>query len=276
MDRTALLEGLREIGRSSDAAIDIGEAALLLAALDRPDEQIEPYRAQLAEIAEEARASTARTHSVGMQTSALTELLAKRWRLRGDSESYDDPRNANLMHVLERRLGLPVAIGILWMHAGRAYGADISGLAFPSHFLVRLSARGQRAILDVFHGGRSLGAEDLRRLVKDAHGPSREIDPRDYESVSARDVLIRLQNNIKMRAIAGDDLPRALEVLETMTLIAPDRGDLWWETALLQSRLGNLKTAIATLEGVLAGPSVEAGGRDDLEELLRRLRSSVN
>ena len=63
------------------------------------------------------------------------------------------------MHVLERRRGLPVALGILWLHAGRAYGADISGLAFPSHFLVRLAARGQRSILDVFGGGRVLAAE---------------------------------------------------------------------------------------------------------------------
>lgn len=275
-DRTIVLEALREIGRSADGSVQIGEAALLLAALDRPGEPLEPYRAQLAGIADEARAATARTHSVDMQVAALTELLAGRWRLQGDAETYDDLRNANLMHVLERRCGLPVAIGILWLHAGRAYGADITGLAFPSHFLVRLSARGQRVILDVFRGGRPLGAEDLRRLIKDAQGPDREIGPRDYDAVSDRDVLIRLQNNIKLRALAADDLPRALGVLQSMTLIAPDRGDLWWETALLQSRLGNLNTAIATLEGFLAGPASAAAGRGDVEELLRRLRNTVN
>ena len=77
--------------------------------------------------------------------------------------------------------------------------------------------------------------------------------------MAGHDVLIRLQNNIKLRALAADDTSRALQVLESMALIAPDRGELWWETAMLHSRLGNLKRAIATLEGFLSGSSGESG-----------------
>ncbi|MFO1155506.1 MAG: transglutaminase-like domain-containing protein [Rhodospirillales bacterium] len=212
-----------------------------------------------------------------MQVKALVELLAEQWELRGDVENYDDPRNANLMHVLDRRRGLPVALGILWLHAGHAYGADITGLAFPAHFLIRLAARGQRVILDVFGGGQALAAADLRRLLRETQGADKEIEPHHYGAVGVRDVLLRLQNNIKLRALAANDLERGLAVLRTMTMIAPDRGELWWETAVLQSRLGELKTAIATLEGFLAQPSAAAaGGRGELEDLLRRLRSKVN
>lgn len=276
-DREEVLEALRHIGTLADQDIDIGEAALLLAALDRPGEHLDFYRQQLVEIASDIRTATARTHSVDMQVAALSDVLVARWEFRGDSETYDDMRNANLMHVLERRRGLPVALGILWLHAGRAYGADISGLAFPSHFLVRLAARGQRSIIDVFGGGRVLAAEDLRRLLKEMHGTDKEIEPRHYSAVGNRDVLIRLQNNIKLRAIGADDIERGLDVLQTMTLIAPDRGELWWEIAVLHSRLGNLKTAIATLEGYLAGPAAAANtGRGELEDLLRRLRGKVN
>lgn len=276
-DREEVLEALRDIGTLADQDIDIGEAALLLAALDRPGDHLEFYRQQLVEIASETRTATARTHSVDMQVAALVDVLVSRWEFRGDTDTYDDMRNANLMYVLERRRGLPVALGILWLHAGRAYGADISGLAFPSHFLVRLAARGQRSIIDVFGGGRLLAAEDLRRLLKEMHGTDKEIEPKHYSAVGNRDVLIRLQNNIKLRAIAADDLERGLDILHTMTLIAPDRGELWWEIAVLHSRLGNLKTAIATLEGYLAGPSAAAHtGRGELEDLLRRLRGKVN
>jgi regulator of sirC expression with transglutaminase-like and TPR domain len=273
-ERATVLERLRQVGREEDAAIDLAETALLLASLDRPGEPLDPYRRVLADIAAGARAATGRTHSVDMQAAALTALLAGRWQFQGDSETYDDPRNANLIHVIDRRRGLPVALGILWLHAGHAYAADISGLAFPSHFLVRLSARGQRAILDVFRGGKPLGAADLRRMLKDLHGADKEIEPAHYAPVGNRDVLIRLQNNIKLRALAANDLPRALDVLDTMTRLAPDRGELWRETAMLHSRLGNLKTAIATLEGFLA--AAPEAGRGDIEDLLDRLRSRVN
>lgn len=273
--RTSVLEALREIGARDDKAIDIAETALLLAAVERPDECLEPYREALAEIARDAQESTARSHSVDMQLAALTNLLVGRRGFRGDTETYDDPRNANLMHVIDRRRGLPVALGILWMHAARAYGGDIVGLAFPSHFLIRLFARGQRLILDAFGGGRSLGAEDLRRMLKQMNGADKEIEPAHYAPVGNRDVLIRLQNNIKLRALAANDPARALDVLQTMTLLAPDSGELWWETALLQSRLGNMRTAIATLESYLAGGSAHAN-RNEIEDLLRRLRSKVN
>ena len=106
--------------------------------------------------------------------------MVGRHGFRGDTETYDDPRNANLMHVIDRRRGLPVALGILWMHAGQAYGGDVVGLAFPSHFLIRLASRGQRVILDPFGGGPVLGAEDLRRMIKDLSGAGREIEPADY------------------------------------------------------------------------------------------------
>ncbi len=90
-------------------------------------------------------------------------------------------------------------------------------------------------------------------MIKKLHGADREIEPAHYAPIGNRDVLIRLQNNIKLRALAADDMRRALEVLNTMTLLAPTRGELWWETALLHSRLGNMRTAIAMLENYLAG-----------------------
>lgn len=274
-ERSRALASLREIGTRDDNAIDIAEAALLLAALDRPGDDLEPYRETLRQIARHVQEATARAHSVDMQVAALTDVLVGRYGFAGDEETYDDPRNANLMHVIDRRRGLPVALGILWLHAGRAYRADVAGLAFPSHFLIRLSARGQRVILDPFGGGRSLGAVDLRRMIKDLGGADREIEPAHYAPVSNRDVLIRLQNNIKLRALAANDLARALDVLRTMMLLAPDRGELSWETALLHSRLGNMRTAIATLEEYLARTASD-GARAQIEELLQRLRSKVN
>lgn len=130
-------------------------------------------------------------------------------------------------------------------------------------------------ILDPFNDGQLVATQDLRRLLKTLHGVKEELTPSHYTPVLDVDVLLRLQNNIKLRAISANEVDRALQVLETMTTLAPGRSELWWETAMLQSRAGNLATAIATLEGFLADHSAD-DQHPAIADLLQRLRSRVN
>ena len=273
--RTQLLEALRDVGRRDDHRIPLAETALQLAALDRPDVDLAPYHQHLAEIAMRAAERVTRSDSVGMQVEALRRIMVEHYGYQGDRDTYEDPRNADLIDVIDRRRGLPVALGILYIHAARAYDGEISGLNFPSHFLVRLTARGQHVIIDPFAEARTLVAADLRQRLKQLQGPVAEIKPSDYAAVGNRDILIRLLNNIKSRAVSAGDLPRGVEVLERMTAIAPDRSALWWETAMLHSRLGNVRTAIATLETCLAAGAI-AGSAHEIEELLQRLLEHAN
>ncbi len=273
--RPEILEALREVGAADEAAIDLADTALLLGALDCPGVALAPYRSHLVEIGEQTIAAARRSASVTMQAASLRSVLAGRFGYEGDRETYDDVRNANLLRVIDRRRGLPVALGILYLHAGDAYGAEMTGINFPQHFLLRLTARGQRLIIDPFAGGQAMATSDLRQRLKEHLGPDAEIEPVHYQDVGNREILIRLQNNIKTRAIAASDLARAIEVLETMTLIAPQRDSLWWELAVLYSRLGNFKTAIATLEGFLLS-GADTAGRDRIEDLLKRLRGHVH
>lgn len=270
-----LIETLKEIGGRPDDNIPLAETALLLAALQRPHVDLAPYHQHLADLAVHAAEQTSRADSIEMQTAALRQVLSHRHGYAGDSETYDDLRNANLMDVIDRRRGLPVSLGILYIHAARAYGAEIVGIDFPSHFLLRLAARGQRVILDPFDGAKMMGAADLRQRLKALRGQEAEIAPSHYRAVGSRDILLRLQNNIKLRAIAGGDLTQAIDILQSMTLIAPDRGEIAWEMGVLHSRLGNVKTAIATLESYLAA-GAGASGTAEIEDLLRRLRSRIN
>jgi Uncharacterized conserved protein len=273
--RTKLLDALRDLGQRDDNRVPLAESALLLAALNHPDVDLAPYHEHLADIAMRAAERVTRTDSVVMQVEVLRRVLVDHYGYRGDTETYDDLRNADLIEVIDRRRGLPVALGILYIHAVRAYDGEVAGISFPSHFLIRLTARGQHVIIDPFYDARTMLAADLRQRLKELQGPAAEIKPVDYATVRNRDILIRLQNNIKTRTIAAGDLPRALDALEAMTALAPDRSELWWETAMLQSRLGNVRTAIDTLETYLAEANTPAGARE-IEELLQRLRGKVN
>ena len=123
---------LRAAGEARDDALDIASLALAFAQADRPDVSRAPYEAHLAELADAARTSLARAApelaaNPEIIATTLAGLISGRYAYRGDSETYDDLRNADLMHVIDRRKGLPVALGILYLHIGRALGLDSRG-----------------------------------------------------------------------------------------------------------------------------------------------------
>ena len=62
--------------------------------------------------------------SPAARTGALNEIILLKNGYSGDELSYDDLQNANLMRVVDRRKGPPVALGILYIHAARAQRSD--------------------------------------------------------------------------------------------------------------------------------------------------------
>ncbi|MGD1878843.1 MAG: SirB1 family protein [Kiloniellaceae bacterium] len=270
---------LRRIGSQDDAEIDVAEAALLLAALDRPQLSLERYHHHLslvardvADLAEKEGAAT----SLAARVAVLNAVLVERYGYHGDRESYDDLMNANLMRVIDRRRGLPVALGILYLHGARAQGWQISGLGFPGHFLLRLDLGAQRAIIDPFNNGETRDAAALRGLLKTMAGPSAELRPEHTQPVGCRDVLLRLQNNIKLRHVQEERSADALGTLESMLMIAPERPGLWREAGILHSHLDNMRAAIIAFEHYLELSLPGDPGRQDIAALLHQLRTQLN
>lgn len=266
---------LRALAGCPDGRIDLAGAALALAALDRPRATLDPYRAHIAELTRDVADAAVAADGVAGRIDALNDVILGRHGYAGDTETYDDLRNANLMSVVDRRRGLPVALGILYIEVARGQGWGAAGLNFPSHFLIRLDHGGDRAIVDPFHGGNVCDAAALRELLKATVGVDAELDPGYYEAVDDRDVLIRLQNNIKVRHLAADDSARALAVTGTMLLFAPHRAALWREAGMLNARLGNMNAAIAALEeyrGRCGGDEA----RREAAAMIERLKTQIN
>lgn len=277
-NRHDLEERLRRVGGQDDAEIDVAQAGLLLAALDRPQLSLERYHHHLSLLERDVAdigASEAADHHLEKRVEVLNAVLVERYGYSGDVETYDELQNANLMRVIDRRRGLPVALGILYIHAARAQGWDICGLNFPGHFLLRLDHDGRRLIIDPFNGGETRDAAALRNMLKALGGSEAELRPEHTAPVSMRDVLLRLQNNIKLRLIQEERSAEALDVIETMLMIAPDRAPLWREAGVFHSHLDNMRAAIMAFENYLelSGPEP---GRQEIAELLQSLRRQLN
>lgn len=248
------LHPLDAIGQLPDSEIDIADAALQLARISTPDADWRAASEHLSELARDAVAlSMDVPHGdLSARAGSLAGLISGRYGYRGDTETYDDLDNANLIRVIERRRGLPVALGVLWLHAARAAGWGAHGVDFPAHFLVALEGRGNKVALDVFAGGLPLDARDLRALLKKTQGSKSELRPDMMAPMNAREVLLRLQNNIKARRLQQGDLAAALACAEDMLRIAPAEAFLWRETALMNERMDRVAAALKCFERFLA------------------------
>jgi regulator of sirC expression with transglutaminase-like and TPR domain len=275
---------LGALGTAGGPLLPIAEAALALASVERARVDLDHYRGHLRGLARDvgrhaasllpAGAARAQGGALAAQARVLNEIILLKYGYSGDEQTYDDPQNANLMRVIDRRKGLPVALGILYIHAARAQGWDMVGLAFPGHFLVRLSDGAERLILDPFHDGQTCGAVALRGLLKAVGGAEQELRPEHYAPVPDRDVLLRLQNNIKARLLQTGQHERALAVIATMQFLAPELAALWYEAGAVEAQLGNLRAAIASFETFLARTS-DGAARHQAAALLQRLRSHL-
>ncbi len=275
-DPDAARDWLAAQGKLPDAEIDLIGCALALAALDRPRVGLRRYVDHL-----DALAAAVATGTKGVDTplddriDAINAVMFEGLGYVGDTETYDDLQNTNLIRVIDRRRGLPIVLSLLYMHAALAQGWAAEGINFPGHFVLRLGAGAERAIVDPFNGGRRIEAAELRELLKLTHGDDAELTPEHFAVATKRDVLLRLQNNLKLRLIRLGKLDGALDVVERMLLFAPDNAALWHASGVLNAELGRLADAISALQRT-AGLDADGALQHRVATLMQALRSRLN
>jgi len=275
-EQTGVLVNLNIVGDLNDNEIDLADTALMLAALDHPDKKIQQYRDHLAGLVANAAAVKGQAADVYDRAAVLHDVVFADNGYHGDDDTYDDPANADLISVIDRRKGLPVALGIILIHVARSLKWDIAGLRFPGHFLLRLQAHGETAIIDPFDGARVLQMGELAKLLKDIYGNELPLKAEFLRSVGNREILLRLQNNLKTRALQARDPERAIDILRRMALIAPDHGETIVELAALEAGQGNLKAAVMVLEEHLDRTASKKRKNSDAERMLSELKRGLN
>lgn len=266
---------VRSAGLATDDEMDVAAVGLALAALDLPGRDLAPYAAHIRELCDATSESCSNADYIDSRADSLTQVISHRYGYTGDLENYNDMQNANLMQVIERRKGLPVALGLLYIIAARAQGWACAGLNFPGHFLIRLELGNARCILDPFHGGVKMEIPQLRGLLKGVAGDDAELKPEYYQPISNRIVLLRLLNNIKGRAIQNNDFARTTEILFRMRMLSPDSAHICYEQAMAQAQLGNIPDALEAIRACL-DLATDPKLRQFAEQALSKLRLKLN
>lgn len=246
-----MIDEFATLGLLDDEAITLDTAALQLAMLDHPAVELAPYAELLSAIGERLVAVAADSDTPASRASVLARVISGEFRFSGDRSTYDDPDNADMIRVMDRRLGLPVSLSILYVSAARRLGWTADALNTPGHVLVRIASQTESVLVDPFSDGAVLGPEALAELLSRMLGAGTQPTAEHLQPMTNRSVLVRLLMNQASRAEQGGHLRRALTLFHRMTVIAPENGHAWWDLARLQLLDGDFSAARSSLSAML-------------------------
>ncbi len=220
----AMIEYWRALVRS-DESLPLFEAALAIAQDEYPDLPMPELLARVDSFALPLRRRVSGLRATIARVDALREHFADVLGFRGNANDYHDPANSYLNRVIERRLGIPISLSIVYIEIAEQAGIQACGVGFPGHFLVRHDVAGRALIVDVFAGARVLSQEDLEyRLLPFASGDRREASRLlggVLARAGARAILERMLRNLHaIHAERGD--ARRLRAVERRLAVLAD------------------------------------------------------
>jgi regulator of sirC expression with transglutaminase-like and TPR domain len=146
-------------------------AALLIAReIAHPDMLPSRYLRRLDEWADLMRGHLPKGAPELEKATEVARFLSDDLLLRGNSEEYYDAANSFLNEVIERRVGLPIALSALFLHFAAEAGLAGEGIGLPGHFVVAVRIGGRQHFFDPFEGTGPLDESELRDLLEERTG----------------------------------------------------------------------------------------------------------
>jgi len=268
--------------------LDLARASLAIAKLEYPSLDPQASLDELDRLGALAatRLSRIRGGSVRARIEVLNTLLFENERFAGNRDHYDDYRNSFLNAVLERRLGIPITLALVYMEVARRAGLSVRGVSFPGHFLMRIDASAPDAddlILDPFGGGAEMDDADCRRLLARHLGPGASdsdtaVDPALLRPCTPRQMLARMLNNLKRTYVDLRSFSHARRVAGLLLVVDPRLLSELRDRGLLAYHLDDFPAALRDLEEYLrltGAVDSEDEERQQLVDHVKTLRRRV-
>lgn len=264
----------REV-RRPERDLDLGRAALLVAKEQYPGLAVEQYVARLDLLAEEVKDRLADETAPLVVLEELTRTLYVRHGFRGNRDAYYDPRNSFLNDVLDRRLGIPLTLGVVLLEVGWRLRLPLEGVNFPHHFLVRYHGDALDLLIDPFDGGRARYEGEAQELLDRVYGGKVRLQDSFLRRAGKREILVRMLNNLRGVFLSTGDDERALSVVERLLVLRPEGPDEHRVRGVLLARMGRREEAIELMRRWVAGAGT-GQSVDRVRRLLERLESGLD
>jgi regulator of sirC expression with transglutaminase-like and TPR domain len=257
-------QAFAEIAALDEEALSLDRAALVLALEEYPELDTAKYLRKIDTLAARAEVLIGMDRTPVNIIEGINEALFVQEGLRGNTEDYYDPRNSYLNVVLDRKLGIPISLSVLYMEVAKRIGFTVRGVGFPGHFLVKHIAGEKEIIVDPFDLGRILTWNDCQEILDKIYRDTVTMNASLLQPMEKRTILTRMLFNLKNIYTQKEQYFKALSVIDKILMLNPgtpselrDRGLIYMQTSLFAKALADLETYLAQMVTPNDSPSIE-------------------
>jgi regulator of sirC expression with transglutaminase-like and TPR domain len=247
-------ERFRQVVSGPDEAINLAEAALLIATEEYRDLDIAAYLARLDQLAATLKRRLRPDIGPADTIIALNRFLFEEQGFCGDAVDYYDPRHSFLNEVLDRKRGIPITLAVVYIEIGRRVGLPVQGISFPAHFLVKCQLREGTVVLDPYAKGISLSFDDLKQRIKSLRNgvePPRSVVAGALAAASNKDILVRMLRNLKDIYSHHKEWLKALAAADRIIIALPDSAEEYRDRGMFYANLECFRAALFDLQAYL-------------------------
>jgi regulator of sirC expression with transglutaminase-like and TPR domain len=241
-------ESFSEIAALDESALSLDRAALTMALEEYPNLDVQSYLRRLDTLAARAEVLIGVDRSAVSMIEGINEVLFVQEALRGNREDYYDPRNSYLNEVLDRKLGIPITLSVIYMEVAKRIGFPIQGIGFPGHFLIKHVSGERDIVMDAFELGRILTPNDCQELLDSIHKGAVDMNATLLQPMDKRMILTRMLYNLKGIYTQKEQYFKALAIIDRILMLNPgtpsemrDRGFAYMQTSLFAKALSDLE-----------------------------------
>jgi len=258
-----------------DERVDILRAALTFSRIDEPALDVERYTRRLDELAARVAVKIDDPDDPVQIIAALNDVLFREEVFRGNTVDYYSPRNSFLHHVLDRRLGIPITLALVYMEVARRVGFQLFGVGMPGHFLLKhYDVDGHSILIDAFERGSIVTEDDCRQKLDSIYSGQVALQPEFLLPVTRRQMLTRMLNNLRSIYLSQRDFRRAVQVVDLVLVIYPRSPEDMKQRAVLRYNLNDYRGALSDFEEYVK-MSPDASDAEEIKQTALSLRRSM-
>jgi regulator of sirC expression with transglutaminase-like and TPR domain len=258
-----------------DERLDLLRAALTFARVEDPDLDIEHYVHRVDELAARVAEKLQDPDDPPQIIAALNAVLFQEEMFLGNTVDYYSPRNSFLHDVLDRRLGIPITLALVYMEVARRVRFQLFGVGMPGHFLLKhYDVDGHSILIDAFERGSIVTEEDCRQKLDSIYSGQLALQPEFLLPVTRRQMLTRMLNNLRSVYLSQRDFRRAVQIVDLILVIYPRSPEDMKQRAVLRYNLDDYRGALSDFDEYVK-MSPDASDAEEIRQTALSLRRSM-